>query len=267
MVSYRKSHIKSRIHKIKPKKSILRRLSFWITILLLILILSVCYFTLFYPGFKVKNVVIYGNEKVKNQELLDLVYKNASKSIFLVNSGKISESILEKFPVIEKISVDKKFPQTLILGIVERKPLGVFCAKNNECFLIDNNGIVFEKLSVSPSDITIVRQTIEDRQVFTGEEVVNHNVIEAIYDIQKYLQDNFKINVKEALVTSPLRLNISTSEKWKIYFDLDLNSNINSQLIKLGLLLDKENSRENLRYIDLRPKDRAIVCDNAVCEK
>ena len=36
------------------------------------------------------------------------------KSIFLINNDKINKDILEKFPVIEKITINKKLPQTLI---------------------------------------------------------------------------------------------------------------------------------------------------------
>jgi hypothetical protein len=82
------------------------------------------------------------------------------------------------------------------------------------------------------------------------------------------LKDNFQINLEEALVTSPLRLDVNTSENWRIYFDLGPDSDINLQLTKLNLLLNggiSTASRKTLRYIDLRPKDRAIICDNNTC--
>jgi hypothetical protein len=113
-----------------------------------------------------------------------------------------------------------------------------------------------------------VRQTISNGQVFVGEKVVSQNIINAIYEIQKNLQDNFHINLAEAMITSPIRLDINTGQKWKIYFDLSSGSDISSQLNKLNSLLSggiSADSMKNLRYIDLRPKDRAIVCDNNTC--
>ncbi len=280
-MSYRKKHIKNKIHKIKPRKSIFKRPWFWIIILFLIIILSGFYFAIFWPCIQLKNIVISGNDKAKTRDLQELVLNSAntglidfwnikiiSRSIFLINDDKINKNILEKFPVIEKVTINKNLPQTLILSVVERKPIGVFCGNAGQCFLIDQNGIIFEPLSITPENFTIVRQAVENGQIFTGEQVVAQNTINAISKIQKSLKDNFQIDLEEALVTSPVRLNIKTSENWQIYFDLSPESDINLQLTKLDLLLTSEisqDNRKNLRYIDLRPKDRAIICDNKTC--
>lgn len=159
-------------------------------------------------------------------------------------------------------------PQTLILNITERKPLGVFCNASDQCFSIDYNGVIFESVATVSGDATIVRQAFSDSQVFIGEQVIEQNIINAIFKIQKSLKDNFQIGLKEVSVASPLRLNIKTNENWQIYFDLSPEADINSQIIKLNILLNggiSATDRKSLRYIDLRPKDRAIVCDNKVC--
>jgi len=280
-MSYRKKHVKNKIGRITPKKSIFTKLWFWLALLFIAVVLSAFYFVLFYPGIQVKNIIVSGNEKVKTQELQSFVFSNArtglinfwkinisSESIILVDLDRLAKEILEKFPLIEKLKIDKNFPQTITLGVIERKPLGVFCDAENRCSLIDQNGIIFESLSAAPENITIVRQAMNNDQVFTGEEAIAKNMTDAIYKIQKSLKDNFQIDLKEALITSPVRLNIKTGENWQIYFDLNADYDINSQLIKLNLLLNGEisqDSRKNLRYIDLRPKDRAIICDNSAC--
>ncbi len=280
-MSYRKKHVKNKIHGIKPKKSIFKRLWFWILILFFIIILSAFYAVLFYSGFQVKDILVSGNEKTKALELQSIVLDNIntelvdfwkirinSHSIFLVDLNKLNKNILEKFPVIEKIKINKNYPQTLALGIEERKPIGAFCGNDNECFLIDGNGIIFEPVSAIPDNLTVVRRTLESSQVFIGEEVVAQNMIDVVSKIQKNLKDNFQIGLKEALIKSSVRLNVETGENWQIYFDLDSGSDINLQLIKLNLLLNTEISqalRKNLYYIDLRPKDRAIICDNEIC--
>lgn len=280
-MSYRKSHIKNRIYKTRPRKSIFKKLWFWILLLFLIIILSALYFLLFYPGLQIKNIVISGNEKVSTQDLQNIIsnYSNTglvkfwnfqiiSRSIFLVNTDNLDKEILKQFPIIEKIKIDKNFPQTLMLGVTERKPIGIYCTNGGQCFLIDQNGIIFEKLSTNPENLTIVRQVTENGEVFTGENVVSQNVMDAVYKIQKSLKDNFQIDLKEALVASPVRLNVKTNENWQIYFDLSEGFDINFQITKLNLLLNKQNTpadRKNLRYINLIPKDRAIVCDNSIC--
>lgn len=280
-MSYRKKHVKNKIGRINPKKSIFTRLWFWLVILFFIIILSGLYTVIFYSGLQIKDIIISGNERVSAQELRDFVYENSntglikfwkininSRSILLVDTNKLDKEILKKFPLIEKLQIDKSYPQTLVLGVTERKPLGIFCSADNQCSLVDQNGIAYEPVFVIPENATVIRQALNNSQVFTGEEVVAQNMIDAIYKIQKSLKDNFQIDLKEALVTSPIRLNVKTGENWQIYFDLDNDSDINSQLTKLNLLLSGEisqDSRQSLRYIDLRPKDRAIICDNSTC--
>jgi cell division septal protein FtsQ len=251
----------------------------------LMVILSVSYFIIFYSGFQLKNILISGNDRVKTNDLQELVSNDAntqlinfwnikiiSRSIFLINSGKINKDILEKFPSVEKANISQKLPQTLILNIAERKPVGVFCPLTSSgqadsgCFLIDQSGIIFEPQAAVPVDVLIVRQTAENGQLSAGQEVVAQDIISAIYKIQKMLKDNFQIDSKEALIANPLRLNIMTDENWQIYFDL--SSDINLQITKLNLLLNSQipaDKRGDLRYIDLRPKDRAIICDNEIC--
>jgi len=283
-MSYRRGHIKNKIYKIRSKKPLFLRRWFLFLTLFLVLSLTAIYFILFSQKFQVKDIIISGNSKIVSEEIKNVVsnYANTglvdfagikitSRSIFLVNEEKINNDILEKFPIIEKLAINKNFPQTLILGITERQPLGVYCDKSNRCFLIDHNGVVFEQLTQNlPADTTIVRQMTESGQIFTGEQAIEQNIINIIYKIQNNLQDNFEINLKEALITSPLRINVETNGKWKIYFDIGPEADINLQLTKLDLLLGggmSAKEMENLRYIDLRPKDRAIICDNSICDK
>jgi len=275
-MSYRKKHIKSKIHKIRPKKSILKRPWFWIILLLLIIISSACYLLLFYSGIQVKNIIILGNQKVAASDIENLVSSDInnkilglfdSRSIFLINSDKLNKEILGKFPIIQSVKINKNLPQTLILNIAERKPVGVYCQNNNQCFSIDENGIIFEQSSASSDNLTI-EKTSENSQASLGQMAVAKNVIDLILKVDKNLKDNFQTDIKTAMIASSERLNIETNENWQIYFDLNPDSDINSQLIKLNLLLTNgisADSRKNLRYIDLRPKDRAVVCDNMEC--
>jgi len=282
-MSYRKKHIKGKIHKIKPKKSIFKMRWPWITFLSLIIVFSALYFFLFYSGVQVKNIIIFGNHKVASKDLENLISDNInnkilsigdweinSKSIFLVNSARLDQEIQNKFTVIESVEINKEFMQTLELQVRERAPVAVFCPKqtDDDCFSIDEKGIAFESSAILPADDIIVRQATNNGQIFTGKEVVQQNIMDLILKLEKDLKDNYQINLKTALIASLSRLNATTNENWQIYFDLSADSDIDSQLTKLNLLLSGQisaDSRKNLRYIDLRPKDRAIVCDNMEC--
>ena len=277
MPSYRKHHIKNRIHRIKPRRSVFLRLWFWILILILTIFLSFAYFLLFYSEFQIQNVLISGNEKVKTFELQSIISNNInrkiiglgafqifSKSIFLLNKDALSKDILKDFPLIDRVSIKTELPQTLTVEVSERAPVGIYCSPeagqiSEKCFLIDGAGIIFEELKNNPENMFIVRQ-MGNKEAYTGENVIAQNIIGAVSKIEKDLKDNFKIDIKEALITTPIRLDIKTKENWQIYFDLSKDSDVNMQITKLNLLLKGDinaDVREKLQYIDLRFKDRA----------
>lgn len=279
-MSYRKRHIKNKIEKIKPKTPFFAKIWFWISVLIVVFISVVVYFFVFYPGIQVKNIVISGNQKVSTEDLQKIVLENSNtglvnlfsvrlftKSIFLVNQKSLNDKILKQFPVIEKLVINKNLPQTILLGVVERKPAGVFC-ESSKCFLVDNNGVIFEEISGDPGQFFIVRQMFEQKEVFVGENVIGSNIIDALEKIQKVLTENYQINLKEAFLTSPVRLDVKTGEGWRIYFNIDSNADINLQITELNTLLKQDDlgsNRSGLKYIDLRIKDRAIICDSPNC--
>jgi len=237
----------------------------------LAVVLTAAYFLLFYSGVQIKNIEILGNQRVASQDIKNIVENSLnsqfSESIFLVDSGKISSQLLDNFPAIESVKVKRKFFQTLQIQASERVEAAVFCesAGSEQCYLLDSRGIIFEILQQVPQNISIVR-TLGGGQVSLGKEVVVQDIMSLILAAQGNLKDNFQIGINEVLIKSPVRLEIATSEGWKIYFDTSANFNL--QLVKLGLLLDKEISpsqRENLRYINLIPNSKAIICDNPTC--
>jgi len=280
-MSYRKKNLKNKIHKTRPKKTILRQLWFWLTLLFTVIIIVFFYFLFFYRDIQLENILISGNQKISNQELENVVIKSATtnlinlgiikistRNIFFINSEKINKEVIKEFPIIEKLQIKKKFPKTLILGVAERDPVGIYCSNNNECFLIDQNGVIFELLPINSGNFAVIRQTAIDEDVFIGKKIIHKKTMETILKVQNMLKEDFHINIREAFVTSSIRLEMKTDENWKILLDIENDSNIKLQVAKLSLLLkegDISNNRSGLYYIDLRPKDRAVICDNDVC--
>lgn len=261
-MKHRRHHVKKKVHRLKPKKSIFKRPIFWFIFLFLILLLFF-YILIFYSKFQVDSVIISGNNNVQKEVLQGVVWdninKNLSKSIFLTGSKIISKDILNRFPEIESVEVSKKFPKIITIQVKERTPFAVFCQTDDKkCFYIDRNGVIFEILEQIPENTSIIRQLIYDKEVFVGERVVEKNIIDMISNIKISLKDNFQIDVKSAMITTPFRLNIETSENWQIYFNLDSETDL--QIAKMNLLLKDEipiEIRKTLQYVDLRFKARA----------
>lgn len=248
-------------HKIKQKKSTLKKPFFWLVILALIAIAIGVYFFIFFDGFQVKKIIISGNEKISTNVIKTLVSEKikkqilflSSKSIFLASPAVISSAIIDSFPEIGYAQVKRKLTDTLIIDIKERVPSIVLCGENKTetCFFVDEAGVAFEKTVAIPSKLPIVRQSREETVL--GKEAIKKDIVGYIIKIQKNLSDNFNVDIKGANIISDERMNVLTNEGWEVYFNLA--SDIDLQITKLKLLLEKEipqGSRGELKYIDLR---------------
>ncbi len=266
--------LKRKPYRIKIKNSFVKSRYFWFPIIFLVIISTTFYFFVFWGEIQVLEVKISGNKNVESQNIKNAIsdkinrkilslsipsfFKTggkwivSSKSIFLVDKNAVKEEILNDFPEIDNVKIEKKFPNSLVLEIKERTPAAVFC-QNEKCFLIDDKGIIF-KTEIGDLGGRLVIQLLGSQNDFSlGQEAVGKDIIDLIHKIEKNLNDNFQVEVKRAEISLPERLNIETSENWKIYFNL--KSDMDLQITKLNFLLKTEvlpEIRKNLEYIDLR---------------
>jgi len=250
--SFRKSY------RIKKKKSIFRNRFFWIAILVLIIFGGIFYLVCFSSIFQIKDTRISGNQKIQTQDIENLIKERINqkllffptKSIFLINSNEIVESLLEKFLQINQVNLERRLPATLIVEIQERVSLGVWC-QNENCLLIDKTGVIFGESS--PDSQLVIKFQGREAAYSLGQGVIEENLLRAILEIQEKLKTNLKIDAKEFVVPDGERINAKTSEDWEIYFNP--TADINWQLTKLSLVLEKKippERRVDLEYIDLR---------------
>ena len=247
-------------YRIKKKKSIFKNRFFWLSILTLVIFGSIFYFLFFSEFFQVKEIKIFGNQKVLREDLENLIREKIeqkilffpSKSIFLANFSEIKEEISKSFPQVAEINFKRKLPKTILLQIEERRPVAIFCQAEN-CFFVDIEGIIFES-NVTKQGLVTLRGSL-DREIKLGEKIIEKEQVSKILEIESKLRDNLKIQVKEVLVVSEERLNAKTLEGWEIYFNP--KKDINWQLTKLKAVLEENYLPKE--YIDLRFGDRAFV--------
>lgn len=275
-MNYRKKHIHPKIRNLRHRKRLIKRPLFWIILCVISIVAATAYFTLFFPKFQVQSIHVTGDNQLQKIDIERMVWEHvhrklflgaSSKSIFLVNSEELISDIMDSYSAVDSVRVERIFPHNVSLDITERKPFAWFCPKETTlelCFFLDRNGVVFEKSGIVDDDMSIVRQDNDD--IIFGKSVVDKNVINSIAKIEENLQTSFNIGTKEAFISSSMLnppsaenpLIITTSEKWKLYFDPA--SDIDLQIIKMNALLKDEISageRKNLQYIYLQYKDRA----------
>ncbi|MDI6602756.1 MAG: FtsQ-type POTRA domain-containing protein [Patescibacteria group bacterium] len=252
-------------YRVKKKKSILiwKNRFFWLGILILIIFGGIFYLIFFHSFFQVKVIKISGNQKVATEDLENLLNQKiihpppffwwrASKSIFLVNFGEIRKEILKSLPQIEEIALKRKFPDTILVQVKERKPTAVFC-QNATCFFIDKYGIIFEPdVDVTRKDLVTLRKERKE-EMSLGEKIIAKEQLSKILEVEAKLKNELKILSEEILVISEERFNAKTLEGWQIYFNFQ--EDLEWQLTKLKAVLEEEipqEKRKNLEYIDVR---------------
>jgi len=257
MKTYRKPH------RVRKKKSIVKNRFFWLTLLILLFLGTFLYFLFFSPFFQIKEILISGNEEISAEKVKNIVEKNlekkilflSTKNIFLVNLNHIKKEILDSFPPIAETEILKVFPDTLNVIIEERLAIANLCQENN-CFLLDGEGIIFEK-NFKENLIKIADEQTVDRIPTLGEKIIEKDYLDKIFKVQKNISEDLKIEIKEFIVFGE-KLNVRTIENWEIYFDP--KGDLSWQLTKLNLVLKEKiplEKRKDLEYIELRFGDFA----------
>jgi len=229
----------------KKKRQILKNKFFWFGFSALIVFLGCLYLFLFSPVFQIKEIQVSGIEKkslekIPPEEIRGIILKNTN-NIFLLNLGSLSKTILEKYPKIANINFKRKLPGSLTVQIEERKP-AVLLSRKGDYFLVDKEGVAFEKISAIPPEMLVVKI----------KEFDSPPSIDQMDEILK-IKSNEIIAIKEILLVSNSRFNAKTQEGWEIYFNP--KENLDWQLTELALVLKQKippNERKNLEYIDLR---------------
>ncbi len=254
----RRKFKKIRSRRFRKRKSILKRRIFWNFVLIFILAFFVFYFLFFTEIFKIKEIQILTEKEnlVLRGSLESVLKKELNNSFFLISSKKIEEKILKDYPEIKEVNLKKKFPKTLILEVKTRKAVDIWCFKEDNCFLIDREGVIFGEGIIFRGPISEDLMTIFSRgagEEQEGEQIIAREKMNQLLDIQNKLEKDLEIDLEKFTFSSGERLDVKTIEGWEIYFDL--SADINLALTKLSLLLEKEifpEERKNLNYIDLR---------------
>lgn len=247
-------------YRVKRKKSIFRYRFFWLGALFFVFIISIFYFLFFSEIFQVAKIIVTGEEKVAKENLELLVEKKLekkilffkTKSIFLVNLNEVKKDILNNFPYIAEVEISRGFPDALNIIVVERFGLTSWC-QAEQCFLVDNEGVVFEEIFDIDPKVFQIKNLVQVPELKLGDKVIEKEKLNQILDIKSKLRDNQKISLTAITIVSEKRLNIKTLEGWEIYFNPQ--GQLEWQLTKLRAVLEEEilpENRKNLEYIDLR---------------
>jgi len=261
MKKYRKLYrIKNLPRRRRRLKTILKNRFLGLGILISIILSGFFYLIFFASPFQVREIEVSGNSRVSTESLQEAVWGqierrvffSPSKSIFLVNSNKTAENILNNFPGIAEIKINRDLPNALKVIVSERVGLIVWC-QADRCFSLDKEGVIFGEVFDVTSETFKIQNLTSILELKLGKEVIEKEKLNKILEIESKLKNNFRVDISQTIVVSEERWNVKTFEGWEIY--LDFEKDLDWQLAKLYSVLEKEipsEKRGNLEYIDLR---------------
>ena len=249
-----------KVNRNRKRKQIFRNRFFWFLIIIPIASVIVFYLIGFYSFFEIKEIKIFGNQKVSTEDINTLIKEEVSRdilflesrSIFLVDLRNINRRILDNFPKINKVDFDRDFPDKLVISIKEREPVVVF-ESGGSYFFIDSEGVIFEEISGPESEHWLtIKETGLNWEVNLGGVLIKREDMSKILEIQSELEGlDFEVDFIE--IAKGQRVNVKLSEGWRIYFNSE--DDISRQVLNLNLVLKEKilpEERENLEYVDLR---------------
>lgn len=247
-------------YKIKKKKPLFKKAIFWYVFLFFIAGGFIFYCFCFFPVFQIKEIKIYGANKVSSEEIINVLQAKLTKNILFFNSKSIfladfqlaSKEILENFPQITNIECKRNFPDKVAVKIQERIPVAIL-AQGDRSFFIDEEGIIFELLSEQKENVMRMTDLTLKENIALGERVINKEDLSRIIAIYNALKTDLNIYFKPFQKVSENRLNVTTLEGWQIFFDFQ--KDVIWQIDKLKAVLEEKipsDKRRNLEYIELR---------------
>ena len=259
-------------NKSKSAANFSRIVRFFYWLFLLVFFTLVVYIFLFSGFISFSDVRLQGNHKINDSDLMTVIndklsakYFNliSANSYFFVSSEELAKKLSKQFKLIEAVKVDKVFPSRLNVEIKERIVSMAFC-KKEDCYLIDENGRVFSRLSDSQDQIDqadlIFLYDEGSNEISIQNIFFEPSEVEFIGKVRSLVKSEIGLATDKTITTPSLvsrEYHLRTSEGWDIYFNSEFG--IQKEMDMLKVVLEKQISKEDrtkIQYIDLRTENK-----------
>lgn len=212
------------------------------------------YFFLHSSLFNITSIEATGQKTLKGQEITALSGLVTGGNIFEVDTEKSSQSV-KGHPRIKDCEVVRHLPSRLEVRVVERTPWAVV-PTNNEFLLVDEQGVVIEKLSDwPPQQVPVVTADLNSGAIKLGQKI---NGIATVYRIVQALPVN-KLTVSEYhydTTSHEVLIYTLTGTEIRVGDASNLKGKVAAWPEVIKLL---NNPRQPVAYIDLRFKGHPVI--------
>ncbi len=237
------------------------RLKLYLGLLILLLIFALIFYILAYsPVFQIREFEIAGAKRLSDQSVLNIVRP-------IVIRGKMGAFLgiknlliwqekdldVSKTALLEAQVSRDWIRQTVSIQIKERERLAIWCDQYNNCYWIDENGIMFEEAPETEGSLILTVFSNSKKTSIKGlgisEQRFIENIIKALKGISAMRLPVKKILFDERL--QELRVETYSGPDLLLSIRFDPTSNLNS--LKS---LEEKTSFSKIDYVDLRVENR-----------
>jgi cell division protein FtsQ len=235
--------------KIKGKKTIVRKnasfLSYKIKLFLtyttiFCVISSLCILLSSAILFKIKDIVVQGDEVYEKQTLIEESGIKKGDNLFFTNTKSASINLEGKFPNIDTVTITKKFPNKLIIDI--RKANKAFCIESEEQYVfISNKGKVLEISDERDENLILLKGiSLDSFEVGKKVQYVDKSVEKKLSEFAEKMNSNGLSKISEINFNNGSLFFVNYDNRIKINFgfyeNMDYKIKMASEIInnKLG---------------------------------
>jgi cell division protein FtsQ len=221
--------------------------------LLGVILVGLFYLLFLSPVFRINSIEIVGTQYLNKGNIAQIAGNYKASSILEKNTVTFSSGGLEKkvdaMSGVMDATVTKKYPNTILVQIKERKPDFVWQTLNSK-YLVDETGYIYAGYSSQFASLPIVVDT-ENLPTAVGKQPASSEFGDFVSQINSEFESktNEKITRMEVAGTTS-ELKVYTSS-WYAYFDTTRSAS--DELSDLNRVLNKvAGEGKGLKYVDLR---------------
>jgi len=227
-------------------------------VMLVLLVGLMFWLAFFTDACRIKRVVIAGNDHLEDGYIRRKSGVDSYRNLLTLPVGRIDRNLAED-PWIKGVKVTRKMLNTVVIEVVERKPVGVIdCGGTG--FLADGDGHVIARVSpgefkglprIHGSDTSLPRvdQTITGKEVLESVDVLDNMPEEISQTIQLVNPFDGRGQV------------LVSKAGFQIIYGSSSESEKKNEVLE-AILADVKNSNRKIAYIDVRVPDSPVIKAN-----
>lgn len=184
-------------------------------------------------------------------------------NFFFISGRRISGDILQKFPQLSGIKVNKKFPRKIIIAVEERRLWGVYCLRAEsalsprQCFYLDTRATAYEDMTNFEGWLLPIIYGIEAPKL--GGPAVPESMLKFFEDARSALEAiDGNLVWLGVSTTTPEDIRLGLGEGWEAIVTLSRPTSEWMSVLKTVLEHDVGDKQSLLEYIDLRFGNRVF---------